>query len=400
MEQTSRGNRLHIGIFGKRNAGKSSIMNVLTGQEIATTSPVAGTTTDPVYKSMELLPLGPVVIIDTAGLDDEGTLGGKRIAQTKKVMNKTDIALYVFDASEALDAFDLEMLSSLKERKIPVIGVFNKGDLVDNPSWQGLDIPCLVMSAKTGEGVDKLKQLLIKHAAKTKETRVIIGDLVSKNDVVVLVTPIDESAPKGRLILPQQQTIRDLLDHGAITIVTRETELEQTLENFSDQVKMVVTDSQVFGMVAEIVPQDMLLTSFSILFARFKGELEELVKGVRQIKQLKANDQVLICEACTHHRQEGDIGKDKIPKMLEKLAGVSLDFTWFSGTEFPSEEQMRSCHFIVHCGGCMINQKEMQYRLSQAQKFNVPIVNYGIFFAYASGILERALQPFAMEQSL
>jgi len=398
--ETSRGNRLHIAIFGKRNVGKSSLMNVLTNQEVATVSDVLGTTTDPVHKSMELLPLGPVVLIDTAGLDDEGELGQKRMAQTKKMMDKTDIALYVFDVNEEIDITDLETIKTLEERQIPVIALFNKIDKNEvtdatlEEKAKTLMIPYVLVSAKNGNGIDELKILLATVFNQLEAPRVLIGDLVSSGDVVVLVTPIDKGAPKGRLILPQQQTIRDLLDHGAISIITREIELEQTLEKFGTQVKLVVTDAQAFELVNQIVPAHIPLTSFSILFARYKGELETLVKGIKQIKQLRANDKVLICEACTHHRQEGDIGKDKIPKLLRKLSGVDLEFSWYSGTGFPDEMELSSCDFIVHCGGCMINQKEMQYRLSQAKKFKIPIVNYGVFFAYATGALTRALRPF------
>ena len=398
--ETSRGNRLHIAIFGKRNVGKSSLMNVLTNQEVATVSDVLGTTTDPVHKSMELLPLGPVVLIDTAGLDDEGELGQKRMAQTKKMMDKTDIALYVFDVNEEIDITDLETIKTLKERQIPVIALFNKIDKNEatdaalEEKAKILMIPYVLVSAKNGDGIDGLKTLLATVFNKLEAPRVLIGDLVSSGDVVVLVTPIDKGAPKGRLILPQQQTIRDLLDHGSISIITREIELEQTLEKFGNQVKLVVTDAQAFELVNQIVPAHIPLTSFSILFARYKSELETLVKGIKQIKKLKANDKVLICEACTHHRQEGDIGKDKIPKLLRKLSGVDLAFSWYSGTGFPDEVELSGCDFIVHCGGCMINQKEMQYRLSQAEKFKIPMVNYGVFFAYASGALTRAIQPF------
>jgi len=398
--ETSRGNRIHIAIFGKRNVGKSSIMNALTGQEVATVSDISGTTTDPVYKSMELLPLGPVVLIDTAGLDDEGELGEKRMAQTKKVMDKTDIALYVFDINEEIDEGDLETIAVLSDRKIPVVAVFNKIEESEahvemfRAKIAHLKIPITLVNAKTGQGLQDLKILLATAFDKLQNPRVLIGDLVSSGDVVVLVTPIDEGAPKGRLILPQQQTIRDLLDHGAISIISREIELEQTLKKFGEQVKLVVTDAGAFELVAKIVPEQIPLTSFSILFARFKGELEVLVSGVKKIIQLKANDKVLICEACTHHRQEGDIGKIKIPRLLRKLTGVDLDFSWYSGTGFPDEAELSGCDFIVHCGGCMINQKEMQHRLNQAEKFKIPIVNYGIFFAYASGVLKRATEPF------
>ena len=398
--ETSRGNRIHIAIFGKQNVGKSSIINTLTQQEVATVSEILGTTTDPVYKSMELLPLGPVVLIDTAGLNDESELGEKRVERTKKMMNKTDIALYVFDINEQVDKADLGTIDSLKARNIPVIALFNKLDERVIPvdeleaKAKNLGIPYIFVSAKNGDGFQGLKELLAMSYNQQETPRTLIGDLVSSGGVVVLVTPIDKAAPKGRLILPQQQTIRDLLDHGAISIITREIELEQTLKKFGDHVELVVTDAQVFDIVNKTVPDHLPLTSFSILFARFKGELETLVKGISQIKRLQPNDKVLICEACTHHRAEGDIGKDKIPRLLRQLSGVDLAFTWYSGTGFPDDDEISSCDFIVHCGGCMINQKEMQYRLSQAAKYRIPIVNYGVFFAYASDALQRALEPF------
>ena len=400
--EANRGNRIHIAIFGQGNVGKSSIMNVLTEQEVATVSDVLGTTTDPVYKSMELMPLGPIVLIDTGGLNDESELGQKRMAKTVQIMNKTDIAIYVIDVKEEIDQADIDALQSLKERKIPVIAVFNKIDtskitveefLPKVESIKPLITTFTVVSVKSGAGIHEIKELVVDAYHELEASRVLIGDLVSSGDLVVLVTPIDKSSPKGRLILPQQQTIRDLLDHGAISIVVREVELEQTLNKIGDQVKLVVTDAQAFEQVNKIVPESIPLTSFSILFARFKGELETLIRGIGQIKKLSANDKVLICEACTHHRQEGDIGKDKIPKLLSKLSGASLDFSWYSGTGFPDETEISSCNLIIHCGGCMINQKEMQYRLDQAKKFKIPIVNYGIFFAYASGGLKRAIKP-------
>jgi len=398
--ETSRGNRTHIAIFGKRNVGKSSLINALTEQEVATVSDVLGTTTDPVYKSMELLPLGPVVLIDTAGLDDEGELGQKRVDQTKKIINKTDIALYVFDINEPINQVDLETIDQLKKDKTPIIAVFNKSDKQEISEDQlaekviSLNLPHVLISTKDKTGIAELKTSLSSIFSSLEAPRALIGDLVLKNDVVVLVTPIDEGAPKGRLILPQQQTIRDLLEHGAITIIVQDTELEQTLEKFGDQVKLVITDAQAFGTVANIVPSTIPLTSFSILFARFKGELETVVKGIKEIKHLKAGAKVLICEACTHHRQGEDIGKVKIPALLRNMSQVELDFTWYSGTGFPTEEEIGSYDFMVHCGGCMINQKEMEHRLNQAKIFNIPVVNYGIFLAYASGVLNRAILPF------
>jgi len=398
--ETSRGNRTHIAIFGKRNVGKSSLINVLTDQEVATVSDVLGTTTDPVYKSMELLPLGPVVLIDTAGLDDDGELGQKRVDQTKKIIHKADIALYMFDVNEGIDKVDLDTIDMLTKRETPVIALFNKVDTSEmteeslEEKAKSLKIPHVLISAKNNEGIDELKTMLATIFTQLESPRFLIGDLVSTGDVVVLVTPIDEGAPKGRLILPQQQTIRELLEHGAISIVTREVELAQTLEKFGDQVKLVVTDAQAFGFVAKIVPPQIPLTSFSILFARFKGELEVVVEGIKEIEHLKAGAKVLICEACTHHRQGVDIGKVKIPQLLRQMTNVDLDFTWYSGTGFPTESEIAHYDFMVHCGGCMINQKEMEHRLNQAKQFNIPVVNYGIFLAYASGVLKRAIEPF------
>lgn len=398
--KVNRGNRTHIAILGKRNVGKSSLINALTEQDVATVSDVLGTTTDPVYKSMELLPLGPVVLIDTAGLDDEGELGEKRMDQTKKVIHKTDIALYVFDINEPVDETDLATIDLLTKDQTPIIAVFNKLDQQEITEDQltvkvkHLNLPYVLISTKNNEGIAALKTNLATIFSKLETPRALIGDLVSTGDVVVLVTPIDEGAPKGRLILPQQQTIRDLLEHGAITIIIQDTELEQTLKKLGDQVKLVITDAQAFGTVASIVPPTIPLTSFSILFARFKGELEVVVKGINEIKNLKAGAKVLICEACTHHRQGVDIGKVKIPQLLRKMSGVDLDFTWYSGTGFPTESEIAHYDFMVHCGGCMINQKEMTYRLNQAKIFNIPVVNYGIFLAYASGVLGRAILPF------
>ena len=398
--ETSRGNRTHIAILGKRNVGKSSLINALTQQEVATVSDVLGTTTDPVYKSMELRPLGPVVFIDTAGLDDEGELGKKRLHQTKNIINKADLALYVFDVNTPIDTTDLATINLLIQRKVPIIAIFNKWDNMEisedavEKKMKSLCLPYELISTKTNAGIKDLKTRLASISSDLEPPRTLIGDLVSRGDVILLVTPIDEGAPKGRLILPQQQTIRDLLDHGAITIVIQDTEVAQTLKNFGNQVKLVVTDSQAFGVVAKMVPPTIPLTSFSILFARFKGELEMVVKGIKAIRHLKPGAKVLICEACTHHRQEIDIGKVKIPALLQKMSQVELDFTWYSGKGFPTKVEMSTYNFMVHCGGCMINQKEMEHRLNQAKRLNIPVVNYGVFLAYASGALNRAVAPF------
>jgi len=400
MQETPRSNRLHIAIFGKRNAGKSSLINALTNQDIALVSTVAGTTTDPVYKSMEILPIGPVVIIDTAGIDDEGMLGELRIKKTYNVLNKTELAILVVTAEEGITDFDLELLERIKGKNIPLVGVINKSDentLKDDmvEEWKTVyGIPFVKVSAAKGQGVDLLKQKIIEHANVDKQEKVIVGDLIEPNDFVVLVTPIDKAAPKGRMILPQQQTIRDVIDHGAVAIVTRETELRETLKRLGEKPKLVITDSQAFAKVNQETPPNIPLTSFSILFARYKGDLEELVLGAKKINNLKPGDRVLICEGCTHHRQDGDIGKDKIPKWLEGMVGGKLKFEWTSGTYYPEPEEMKKFDLIIHCGGCMLNPKEMEFRINQAVYNNTAIVNYGVLIGFITGVLERALEPF------
>ena len=400
MQETPRSNRLHIAIFGKRNAGKSSLINALTNQDIALVSEVAGTTTDPVYKTMEILPIGPVVIIDTAGIDDEGILGDLRVKKTYKVLNKTELAVVVINGSEGITAFDEEIIDRIKGKRIPLVGVVNKIDehnLEDTivEAWeQTYGFPFVKVSALRGEGIEALKEKMILQAKVEKQEKVIVGDLIEPHDLVVLVTPIDKAAPKGRMILPQQQTIRDVIDHGAIAIMTRETELAETLASLGKKPKMVITDSQAFVKVDALTPKDIPMTSFSILFARYKGELEELVLGAKKIQRLKPGDRVLICEGCTHHRQEGDIGKDKIPKWIEGIVGGELHFEWTSGTYYPEPEEMKRFQLIVHCGGCMLNPKEMEFRIQQAIENDTPIVNYGVLIGYITGVLERALEPF------
>lgn len=400
MQQTPRSNRLHIAIFGKRNAGKSSLINAITNQDIALVSNVAGTTTDPVYKAMEILPIGPVTIIDTAGIDDEGELGELRIKKTYQVLNKTELAIIVINPQNGITDFDKDIIFRVKEKKIPLIGVINKIDIheIENEiidKWsKEYNIPFVKVSAATKLGIEELKETIIKEADLKKHEKVIIGDLIEPYDFVVLVTPIDKAAPKGRMILPQQQTIRDVIDHGAIAIVTRETELTETLKGLGKKPRIVVTDSQAFERVNKDTPEDITLTSFSILFARYKGDLETLVGGVARIKELKPGDKVLICEGCTHHRQEGDIGRDKIPKWLENMVGGKLNFEWTSGTAYPEPEEMKKFDLIVHCGGCMLNPKEMEFRIEQAKENGMPIVNYGVLIGYVTGVLERALKPF------
>lgn len=397
MNNTPRGNRLHIAIFGRRNAGKSSLINALTNQDIAVVSDVPGTTTDPVYKSMEILPIGPVLLIDTAGIDDVGLIGELRIKKTKEVLNKTDLALIVTDEETGIGSFEEELLRVIGEKRIPVIIVFNKLDLKENSKEKIEEIhgvPVVRVSAKTGEGIDKLKDKIIQRAPKDIEVP-LMKNLVEKGDIVILVTPIDESAPKGRMILPQVQVIRDILDHNAFMMVCKETEVKQALESLKVPPKLVITDSQVFAEVSEIIPPEIPLTSFSILFARHKGDLKELVEGVKAIKKLKKGDNILIVEGCTHHRQEDDIGTVKIPRWLQKEVGGPLNFHWISGVAF--EEELSKYQLIVHCGSCMHNRKEMMYRINRAKAQNVPIVNYGVLIAYVTGILDRVLKPFEDE---
>ncbi len=383
LNDTPSANRVHIGFFGCRNAGKSSLVNAVTGQEMAVVSDTLGTTTDPVTKSMELLPLGPVVIIDTPGIDDEGALGEKRIEKTRQILGKTDIAVLVVDASKGLSPADLELIDIFKEKNIPHIIAYNKCDMAKSDATGGIFV-----SAKTGENINELKEKIAALRPKTSERR-IIGDLIESGDTVVLVTPIDESAPKGRLILPQQQTIRDILDSGAIAIVTKETELEMTLSALKNPPRMVVTDSQVFGFVKEILPPDMPLVSFSILMARYKGFLETAIDGIKAIDTLSDGDTVLIAEGCTHHRQCNDIGTVKIPNWLLKYTGKSLDFRTVSGNDFPAD--LSGISLIIHCGGCMLNEREIETRRERALAAGVPFTNYGTVIAHINGILERSL---------
>lgn len=396
LNSTPKGDRLHIALFGKTNAGKSSVINAVTSQNIALVSEIKGTTTDPVYKAMELLPIGPVMLIDTAGLDDESNLGELRREKTFEVLNKTDIALIVVDGLKGLTAYDKDVISKIKSKNIPIIGVLNKIDKLDEIDVsiyeKETDISFIPVSTLTGEGIKELKGAIIKAVPENEDKFKIVGDLISPGDFVVLVTPIDKAAPKGRLILPQQQTIRDVLESDAMAIVTKEFELRETLAGLSKKPKMVITDSQVFLKVSADTPKDILMTSFSILMARHKGDLTELVKGAKAIKNLKDGDKILISEACTHHRQSDDIGKVKIPRWLRQKTGKKLEFDFSSGFSFP--ENIKDYALIVHCAGCMLNRKAMLYRINEAKAQNVPIVNYGVLIAYVQGILERALKPF------
>lgn len=384
------GNRVHISLFGKRNVGKSSIINALTNQNISIVSNLKGTTTDPVAKAMELLPLGAVVITDTAGLDDDSDLGQLRVDKTIEVLNKTDIALLVLEAKTSLDEFEQNILQIIKSKNIPCLIVINKIDTINECDIKVLsDCKVIPVSALTKLGIDNLKQALANITL--DNTRVIISDLISPSDIVILVVPIDNSAPKGRLILPQQQTIREILDTNAIAIVTQETELASVLNSLNKPPKIVVTDSQAFSKVSKLVPNNILLTSFSILFARYKGDLEQLLKGIEAIDSLKDGDKILIAEGCTHHRQCNDIGTVKIPKLLKKHTGKDFIYETSSGISYPKD--LKQYSLIIHCGGCTLNNKQMMYRIDLAKQNNVPIVNYGIILAYINGILKRSIEP-------
>ena len=389
LNQTPRSDRIHIALFGKRNAGKSSVVNALTNQELAIVSEIKGTTTDPVYKSMELLPLGPVVMIDTPGLDDEGELGEKRVKKAKEVLSKADIALVIVDAKQGITSFEEDIIDLMEKRKIPYLKVYNKVDLFQG---QETEPDVHYVSALTGEGIHELKEAIGKLAPAEKEDLKIVGDLVSPLDLVVLVVPIDSAAPKGRLILPQQQTIRDLLESGAASVVVRDSELAGVLEKLGTKPALVVTDSQAFEQVARDVPEDIPLTSFSILFARYKGDLEEEIRGIRALKDLKDGDKILIAEGCTHHRQCDDIGTVKIPNWLRQYTGKEFEIHTSSGNGFPDDLEMYQ--LIIHCGGCMLNRREMKSRIQRAVEAGVPIVNYGVLIACIKGILNRSLEPF------
>lgn len=399
MNQTPMSERVHIGFFGKRNAGKSSVMNAVTGQDIAVVSEVKGTTTDPVYKSMELLPLGPVVMMDTPGIDDEGDLGGLRVKKSYQVLNKTDAAVLVIDGTEGSSPEDEALLERIRRKKIPYLVVMNKKDLTTEEAERKLrehlglsEEEFLAVSASDGSGIWELKERIAAAAGREEEEKYIVRDLVSPSDFVVLVVPVDKAAPKGRLILPQQQTIRDLLDGDAVSVVVKDNELKRTLEQLGKKPKLVITDSQAFSKVAEDTPEDILLTSFSILFARYKGNLEGAVRGVTALDRVKDGDTILISEGCTHHRQCDDIGTVKIPRWVREYTGKELHFETTSGTEFPDELGRYS--LIVHCGGCMLNEREMKYRLSCAQDQNVPMTNYGILIAYVKGYASHPSERF------
>ena len=405
MNETPSGERVHIGFFGRRNAGKSSVVNAVTGQDLAVVSDVKGTTTDPVSKAMEILPLGPVVIIDTPGFDDEGGLGEKRVTQARKILGKTDIAVLVVDASEGIMKTDAELAELFRERRIPFLVALNKSDIAEDSEDHTIseEEPGLLLkvaggsegiihvSALSDDGIGELRERIAALKPEGNDSR-LVADKIGAGDLIVLVVPIDKAAPKGRLILPQQQAIRDILDAGAASLVVRESELAESLESLGRKPDLVITDSQVFGFVDKTIPSDVPLTSFSILMARYKGLLDEAVKGVASVKDLKDGDRILIAEGCTHHRQCGDIGTVKIPKWLSGHTGRELVYETASGTGFP--EDLSGYALVVHCGGCMLNEKEVTRRTMQAAEQGVPITNYGTLIAYLHGILGRSLEIF------
>ena len=390
MNNTPSSERVHIGIFGKRNVGKSSIINAITGQNLAIVSDVKGTTTDPVLKAMELLPIGPVVMIDTPGLDDEGKLGELRVKRAYQMLNKTDMALLIVDASVGMTKEDERILERIKTKGIPYLLVMNKSDMCELGASGQNEI---YVSAKTGRNILQLKERIAECVKIEETSKKIVGDLLKSLDFVVLVVPIDEAAPKGRLILPQQQTIRDILDAGAVSIVVKDTELADTLKKLERKPRLVITDSQVFGKVAKIVPEDVPLTSFSILMARYKGNLQAVVQGAKMLDLLRDGDTILISEGCTHHRQCDDIGTVKLPRWVREHTDKKIRLEYTSGTEFPDD--LSKYQLIIHCGGCMLNEREMKYRLKCAQDQGVPMTNYGIAIAHMKGILARSIEPFS-----
>ena len=382
--------RLHIGFFGRRNAGKSSLVNAITSQELSLVSDVKGTTTDPVRKAMELLPLGPVVIIDTPGIDDEGVLGEMRVKKAKQVLNTVDIAVLVVDASIGMTELDKELERLFLDKKTPYIIAYNKADMVDVEQSSSNNTICV--SAVNKHNIELLKEKIAELAKNDGQERCIVSDLISEGDTVILVVPIDKAAPKGRLILPQQQTIRDILDSGASALVCRDTELEQTLASLKAHPKLVITDSQAFKKVSGIVPDDIKLTSFSILFARYKGDLREAVRGIAALDRLNDGDKILISEGCTHHRQCGDIGTVKLPAWINGYTKKQISFEFTSGKDFP--EELSEYKLVIHCGGCMLTEREMQYRARQAKDGGIPMTNYGMVIAHTNGILRRSLEIF------
>ena len=405
MNQTPASERVHISFFGKRNAGKSSVINAVTGQDLAIVSSVRGTTTDPVYKTMELLPLGPVMIIDTPGIDDEGELGALRVRKSYQVLNKTDIAILVVDSTTGKGEEELALIHRFHKKGIPYLVVYNKIDLLSGEEIKDLAMSVrpgeVLVSATDGMNIQELKEKIATLKPENTHKYPLIQDLIEPLDLVILVVPIDKAAPKGRLILPQQQTIRDILERGALSLVVRDTELKSTLDHFLAQgvcPKLVVTDSQAFARVSKDVPENITLTSFSILFSRYKGELETQLEGVAALSSIQDDDRILIAEGCTHHRQCGDIGTCKMPEWIRNYTGKKPVFEFTSGTEFPDD--VSSYKMVVHCGGCMLNEREMKYRIACCQDQGVPITNYGILIAQVTGILKRSLGPFPEMQKL
>lgn len=394
LNQTPGADRVQIAFFGRRNAGKSSLVNAVTGQEMSIVSEVKGTTTDPVTKSMEILPLGPVVIIDTPGLDDEGTVGEMRVRKARQVLNRTDIAVLVTDAANGLTGLEKELIGLFQKKQVPYLIVYNKKDLAEEESsWlKNLKENEIAVSALKRENIEQLKEKIGKMAGKAGEEKPVVGDLLETGDHVILVTPIDSSAPKGRMILPQVKVIRDILDgHGTLS-VTQTEELPQLLSSLKEKPKLVITDSQAFECVKQMVPEEILLTSFSILFARYKGVLAGAVRGAASLDDLQEGDRILISEGCTHHRQCGDIGTVKLPAWIEKHTGKKFVYEFTSGSGFP--EELPGYGLVVHCGGCMLNEREVRSRERIAAESGVPFTNYGILIAYMNGILKRSLQPF------
>lgn len=392
LNQTPTSERVHIALFGKRNAGKSSIINAITNQELSIVSPTQGTTTDPVYKSMEILPLGPVVLIDTAGLDDDGSLGAQRIQKSYQVLNKTDIAVLIVDSTRGLSQLDYDLIERFHKRNLPFVIAFNKADLCEPPIPYDMKEQCIGVSATSGYHIEELKELVARMIPPKDNTKRIVGDFIEPSDLIVLVIPVDSSAPKGRLILPQQQTIRDILDEHAGCICIQPEELPFLLSRLNIKPKMIITDSQAFGQVSQMVPEDIPLTSFSILFARYKGNLSMLVQGAKTLDYLQDNDTILISEGCTHHRQCEDIGTVKLPSWIKNHTSCELNYEFTSGGQFP--ENLSKYKLIIHCGGCMLNEQEMQYRLTEAKRCHVPITNYGTAIAYMHGILKRSVRLF------
>ena len=391
LNDTPSSERVHIGFFGRRNAGKSSVVNAVTGQDLAVVSDKKGTTTDPVQKAMEILPLGPVVVIDTPGFDDEGQLGELRVERTRKVLGKTDIAVLVVDGTVGITGVEKELIGLFDEKKIPYITVYNKTDLLNGEKTYG-EANEIYVSALSGEGINELKERIARLKPDESAGKTIVGDLLVPGDITVLVTPIDESAPKGRMILPQQQVIRDVLDADSINVVVKEFQLEEALKSLAVKPKIVITDSQVFEYVSKIVPEDIPLTSFSILMARYKGFLKTAVKGAAAIKNLKDGDRILVSEGCTHHRQCKDIGTVKLPAWIKKFTGKEVSFDASSGTGYPSDIEKYA--LVLHCGACMLNPREVQSRMEITTKMGVPFTNYGIAIAYMNGILKRAVAMF------